>query len=201
MYDKQNLLNIVKNRFPNEWEPDLDESAFRILGSCDSLVEKLHILGATYFTEDIRNKHHGECSGCKLQIRGCNVIHEQTTYEGVWFQEPWGGWLAGMGAGPSACAFVPQLKLHNKKWHHDFGLFYGGSNSGAPWYFKCAIEIDPNYTHKDRRDKDAYRDSIVDYQVVRIYDEIHDEISWFKEIIDIDDDKILKHLANLPDES
>jgi hypothetical protein len=98
-----------------------------------------------------------------------------------------------MGAGPSALALVPQLKFPNVNYHHDFGLFYGDSDGGGNWHFECAIEIDPETAHRDRRDKDSYRDHLVDYDVVRVYDEIHDYLSWFKLLINRDDEELLKH--------
>ena len=55
------------------------------------------------------------------------------------------------------------------------------------------MEIDPEATHKDRKDKDDYRDQIVDYDVVRVYDKAYNYISWFESIIDRDDEEILKN--------
>jgi hypothetical protein len=135
-------------------------------------------------------------SGQPLPIFGCHIEHNNISYEGIWFVCPWGGWLGGMGGGPTACALVPQLKFQNISYHHDFGLFYGESDGGGePWHFKCAIEIDPDFTHCDRREKDAYRDSIVDYDVIRICDQEYDYKTWFKAIVDRDDKAIMNHLS------
>jgi len=196
-YSKKNFFNITKSVFQNNWTPDIDDYAFSILNKCDSLTEKLYIVGAAYYIEQIRGKHNGSLQGLQLQITGCEIQYNQKTYEAIWFVCPWDGWFASaVGGGPSALAFVPQLKFLGHDYHHDFGVFYGESDGGgAPWNFKCAIEIDPKHTHEDRRDKDAYRDSVVDYLVVRINDEIYDEKSWFKEIINIDEKELEQYLA------
>jgi hypothetical protein len=154
-------------------------------------------VGAAYYIEQIRGKHNGSLQGLQLQITGCEIQYNQRTYEAIWFVCPWDGWFAStVGGGPSALAFVPQLKFLGHDYHHDFGVFYGESDGGgAPWNFKCVIEIDPKHTHEDRRDKDAYRDSVVDYLVVRINDEIYDEKSWFKEIINIDEKELEQYFA------
>lgn len=198
MYDKQNLLSIVKHNFPDEWQPDLDSSAYDIILSCDSLVEKLYLLGATYYLEQERNKHHSDGCGMSLPIRGCEVKHTDHTYDGIFFQEPWGGWAGAFGGGPGACALVPQLKFVNTNYHHDFGLFYSADNGGGNWGFQCAIEIDPEFTHADRRDKDAFRDSIVDYDVIRVHDTIHKMTDWFKLVIERDDKILEEYLRNNP---
>jgi hypothetical protein len=192
--NKSNINGLIKTALGTDWEPDIDNNAIRILNKCDSTTEQLYLLGAASYIEQTRDKHHGECSGQSIPIIGCVITYNDISYEGLWFVCPWGGWLSGMGAGPTACALIPQLKFPDVNYHHDFGLFYGASDGGgAPWHFKCAIEIDPEVTHKNRRDKDEYRDQIVDYDVVRVYGEVHDYLSWFQLIIDRDDEEILKH--------
>lgn len=199
---KSNIKQLIKTAFKVDWEPDISDDAIRILNKCDSTTEQLYLLGAAYYIEQTRDKYHGECSGQPLPIVGCVITHNNITYEGIWFVCPWGGWLSSMGGGPTACALVPQLQFPNVNYHHDFGLFYGESDGGgAPWHFQCAVEIDPEATHEDRRDKDEYRDKIVDYDVVRVCDEVHDFSSWFKLIVDRDDEEILKLCPDdLPDE-
>jgi hypothetical protein len=193
--EQSHINNLIKKVLNIEWEPDIDQDALRIIDKCGSDTERLFLIGAAHFIECSRDKYGGELSGTKLPIIGCKISHNNITYEGIWFVCPWGGWSGGIGGGPTACAFVPQLKFPDTSYHHDFGLFYGESDGGGgPWHFKCAIEIDPEYTHKDRRDKDAYRDSIVDYDVIRIYDEVHNALSWFEEIINRDENIITEYL-------
>lgn len=192
--ERSHINNLIKKVLEIDWEPDISDDALRIIDKCGSTTEQLYLLGAAYYIEQTRDKYKGDCSGQPLPIISCAIKHNDISYEGIWFVCPWEGWLSGIGAGPTACALVLQLKFPNVNYHHDFGLFYGESDGGgAPWHFKCAIEIDPTATHSDRRDKDAYRDSIVDYDVLRVYDEIHDYLSWFQLIIDRDDGVILKH--------
>lgn len=201
-YSKQNFFDITKSVFQDNWTPDIDDYAFSILNKCDSLTEKLYIVGAAYFIEQIRENFNGSMQGQQVQITGCEIQYNQRTYEAIWFMCPWDGWFASsIHGGPSALAFVPQLKFPNHDYHHDFGVFYSSDNNGADWGFKCAVEIDPKHTHEDRRDKDAYRDSVVGYLVVRINDEIHDEKSWFKEIINIDEKELEQYLAGENHES
>ena len=190
---KSNINGLIKTAFEIDWEPDISEDALSILNKCGSTTEILYLLGAAYYIEQTRDKYKGECSGQPLPIISCVIEHNNITYEGIWFLCPWGGWLSGMGAGPTACVLVPQLQFPNVNYHHDFGLFYGESDGGgAPWHFKCAIEIDPKATHGERQDKDAYRDQLVDYDVIRVCDDNHDYLSWLKLIVDRDDEEILK---------
>ena len=194
---KSNLNGLIKTALEIDWEPEISDQALSILNTCDSTTEQLHLLGAAYYIEQTKNKYQGECSGQPLPIISCIVRHKNINYEGICFLSPWGGWLSGMGAGPSSCALVPQLRFPNVNYHHDFGLFYSQSDGGGNWHFQCAIEIDPEVTHKNRKGKDDYRDKIVDYDVIRVYDKDYGYITWFELIIDRDDEEILK---NCPDE-
>jgi len=198
--ERQHINNLIKKSLNIVWEPDISDEALHIIDKCDSTTEKLYLLGAAYYIEQTRNKHHGDGSGQHLPIISCVLKYNNISYEGLWFLCPWGGWLSGIGAGPSACAFVPQLKFPNVNYHHDFGLFYSNSDGGENWSLRCAIEIDPEVTHKSRRNKDGYRDSLVDYKVVRIYDETHDYLSWFQVIVNTDDKEILKNCPLSPEE-
>ena len=198
---KLNLNGLVKTGLGTDWEPQISDGAIRVLNKCDSTTEQLHLLGAAYYIEKTRDKYQGECSGQPLPIISCVIKHNEISYEGIWFVCPWGGWLRGLGAGPSACALVPQLQFPNKNCHHDFGLFYGDSDGGGNWVFQCAIEIDPEPTHRNRRDKDEYRDQIVGHDVVRVNGEKYDYVSWFSLIVNRDDEKILKHCPDDGDEN
>lgn len=194
--ERRLVHSLIKKAFKIDWEPNIDNEALRIIDKCGSTTEKVYLLGAAYFIEHIGKGAGTVWIGDGLPITGCNIEHNGILYEAIWFICPWSGWYLpdGLWCGPSACAFVPQLVFPNINYHHDFGLFYGGSDGGGtPWHFKCAIEIDPETTHRDRRDKDTYRDRIVDYDVIRIYDEIHDYLSWFEVIVRRDEDEILKH--------
>lgn len=186
---RSHINNLIKKVLGIDWEPDISNDALHIIDKCGSTTEKLYLLGAAYYIERTRDKYNGECSGQPLPIINCVIEHNNISYEGIWFLCPWGGWANNMGGGPSACALVPQLKFPNVNYHHDFGLFYCADDGGsAPWHFQCAIEIDPVATHKERKDKDEYRDQIVNYDVVRVCDETHDYLSWFQLIVDRDDE-------------
>jgi len=67
-------------------------------------------------------------------------------------------------------------------------------------FIALTIEIDPEETHKDRRDKDEYRDNIVDYEVIRVDDKIHSCTTWFGLIMDRDDAMIEEHLNSIQDD-
>ena len=189
--------SLIKKAFKLDWEPNIDEEALRIIDKCGSTTEKAFLLGAAYFVERVGKAAGTDWIGDGLPLTGCSIEYSGISYEGIWFVCPWSGWYLpdGLWSGPTACAFVPQLKFPNADYHHDFGLFYGESDGGGePWHLKYAIEIDPEVTHRDRRHKDVYRDSIVNYEVVRISDEVHDYLNWFKVIVRKDDDEILKHM-------
>ena len=194
--ERKHIHSLIQKALKVEWEPNIDNEALRIIDKCGSTTEKAFLLGAANFIERVGKAAGTDWIGDGLPITGCEIEYNCIFYEGIWFVCPWSGWYLpdGLWCGPTACAFVPQLRFPNVKYHHDFGLFYGESDSGeGPWHFKCSIEIDPEVTHRDRRDKDAYRDSIVNYEVVRINDEIHDYLNWFEVIIRRDEDEVLKH--------
>jgi len=50
-YSKKNFFDITKSVFQNNWTPDIDDYAFSILNKCDSLTEKLYIVGAALVSQ------------------------------------------------------------------------------------------------------------------------------------------------------
>lgn len=193
--DYFHLVNLIKDVLEIDWEPEISPRALQILNRCDSKTEKLYIIGAAYYVEQARNRFMSWPDDTKLIISTCFIEYNSIEYEGIWFNEPWFAWYELSQGGPSACAFVPQLKFKNINYHHDFGLFYNSDNGGAEsWNLNYVIEIDPDHTHNNRKDKDAYRDSIVDYEVVRICEDVPNYLTWFKEIIRKDGDKLQHHI-------
>jgi hypothetical protein len=191
--DYYHLVSLIKSVLCVDWEPNITPGAMEVINLCDSTTEKLYFIGAAYSVEKVRNKQLNNSDDSKMLITDCTIEYEQVKYRGIWFSDPWFGWYEHASWGPSACAFVPQLKFRDHNYHHDFGLFYNCDNGGCgKWNLAHVIEIDPDFTHTDRKEIDAYRDSIVDYDVVRICENIPSYLTWFTEIIKRDEDEFIK---------
>jgi hypothetical protein len=166
------------------WRPDMDDAALAVLDLCQSKLEIMYLLGAAYFIQ-----HNGWWSK-NLPLRRATVTYHDAPYSGIWFVEPWWGWVQDveLWPGPSAMLFVPQLaygdlRTGEKAIHHDFGVFYGDDQEPPHWTLQFALEIDGYGPHKDRRPQDAYRDNLLPYPVVRLYEEADSPLTWFERII------------------
>jgi len=166
-----------------DWVPQLSEDALEILGSCDSKLEMMFVLGACDF---IRRQSDSEVtlSTAKVDING-------REYQGIWFWEPWWGWYLddipqSKQSGPSALLFVPQFRSPEKEITHDLALFYGDDNGSPKWTLQHVIEIDGYGVHHDRRSKDSLRDVGLSYPVHRFFEETDKPTEWFRKIVYFD---------------
>jgi hypothetical protein len=182
--DKTQIDYICKHMLGTEWRPNIDQEVLHVLDKCQSKLEIMYLLGAAYFIDQIgQESGHGWDENIPLRLGSIN--YEGNFYEGIWFLEPWSGWYLAdvpVWAGPSALMFVPQLEF-GENIHHDFGVFYGNDNGSPIWDLEFVVEIDGYGIHKDRRKKDFYRDSIVPYRVIRLYEETHNPLNWFEQIV------------------
>lgn len=170
-----------------DWTPSLTQDAIRVLDKCDSLLEAMYLFGAIYFLECIC-KRAGYMSVGDWPGNTRTVVHRGKYLEGIAFQEMWPLWIDEIGddCGPQSILFVPQIEFGDN-YHHDFGIFYGDKYCQTDkWQLRYAVEIDGYVIHKKRREIDKYRDSLVDYQVVRLLEEIHNPLKWFRSIMESD---------------
>lgn len=154
---------------PNIFKYD-SEMMNNVLHHCDSKLEFMFMLGS-FFQVGIASPGHW----CEI------VSYPDNEMIGTWVLDPWPLWEERGKVGPSALAFVCQYPF--EYGHHDFGVFYGDDNGNPGWEFQYAIEVDGYQTHKDRREKDAYRDASVSYPVYRFYEEQHNPLTYFSTII------------------
>ena len=149
----------------------------------------MFLLGAFYYLELASKKTNNMAVG-EFPIDTGSVRYLGNNYMGYYFLGVWPLWFPEIGedCGPQSIMFVPQIKFANN-YHHDFGIFYGDKN-GAPesWILKYGVEVDGYNFHKDRRYKDRYRDSLVNYHVIRLLEEIHNPLKWFRLIMLQDSD-------------
>jgi hypothetical protein len=124
------------------------------------------------------------------------VIHRGTNLEGIAFHEMWPLWIDEVGddCGPLSILFVPQVEFGDN-YHHDFGIFYGDKNgSSDKWKLRYGVEIDGYKFHKKRRKIDKYRDSLTDYPVIRLLEELHNPIKWFRLVMEKDSDNLYEEI-------
>lgn len=184
-----------------DWSPKLSQRSMKIFDKCDSLLEVMYLFGAIHFLESICNRVGNMAVG-EYAITTGTVIHRGNELDGICFQGVWPLWIDEIGedCGPQSILFVPQVEF-GPKFHHDFGIFYGDKyGSTEKWVLKYGVEVDGYVIHKKRREKDKYRDSIVKYPVIRVLEEIHNPLKWFRLVMESDDDyfyeQIEKEMAN-----
>jgi hypothetical protein len=184
-----------------DWCPKLDRKSMKILDKCDSLLEVMYLFGAVYFLESICQREGNVAVG-EYSIETGSVIHRGKELEGIFFHGVWPLWISEVGTdcGPQSILFVPQVRF-GPDFHHDYGIFYGDKyGSTDKWVFKYGVEVDGYVIHKKRRDKDKYRDTIVDYPVIRLLEETQNPLKWFRLVMESDDDhlneQIEKEMAN-----
>lgn len=180
MNDKK-LDYICRMLLEVDWVPELTAEAMRLLDKCDSTLEPMYLLGAIYFLEQTcRSASNGAFGDWPL--KSSYAKHEDETVAGVYGYGVWPSWIHQVGSdcGPQSIMIAPQVKFA-KKFHHDFGIFYG-NKYGDPqsWKLKYGVEVDGYTHHKNSRKNDKYRDSLVAYPVIRLLEEMNNPLTWFE---------------------
>lgn len=195
--NSNNISYICNKLLEIDWIPKIQENAMYILDKCDTKLEIMFLLGAFYFLEKASQKANNTSVG-EYPVDICSVYHLNEKYEGYCFREVWPLWYAEIGedCGPQSILFVPQVKFADN-YHHDFGIFYGNENySSDSWHLKYGVEVDGYNSHKDRRKKDVYRDTLVGHAVIRLLEEIHNPLKWFRIIMLKDDEYFYERIEN-----
>ena len=169
-----------------EWRPNiqeeiiylLDDIVRRKLGSRDEVE---YILGAAYYLDHLYETYDNE-NGIKLYKT--EIQYGEMKYDGIGFLEPFDYW--GGGIAPSAMAFVPQVGF-GQKLHHDFGIFFSGDHSASStdWYLDYAVEIDIHPHHQIDPGMDKFRDSLVNYPVLRLNPSTDEPLKWFRKVMSL----------------
>lgn len=187
----KNFTYLCRQMLEIDWVPPLDSDALSLLDRCDSKLEVMFIAGAFHFIKTMQENFYGGKHDPSLHL--ANIDFNGRAYQGIWYVEPWEGWYifdddedCELNSGPSAVAFVPQMKSPEKDITHDIGIFYGDDNGSPTWTFSKAIEIDGYAVHKDRRDKDRMRDSGLSYPVLRFAEENTDIRTWFRKVVEFE---------------
>ena len=189
--NSEKINYICRKLLEVDWVPRLSSNSTTLLDKCDSTLEIMYFLGAIYFLEEVcRNASNGAFGDWPLDISQTN--HEDEVVQGFYAYGVWPLWIheVATDCGPQSIMIVPQTKFAGK-FHHDFGIFYG-NKYGDPesWRLKYGIEIDGYAHHKKSRANDKFRDSLVSYPVIRLLEEIHNPLTWFKLIMEED---LLRH--------
>ena len=172
-----------------DWAPMLDRESMSVFDKCDSLLEVMYMFGAIHFLETICQRANNMAVG-EYEIATAKMTYEENEYKGIFFHGVWPLWIDEIGedCGPQSILFVPQLKF-GPGYHQDFGIFYGDKyGSSESWVLQYGVEIDGYAIHKKRREKDKYRDSLVKYPVIRLLEEIHNPLKWFRLVMESDSD-------------
>lgn len=160
---------------------DNRQEIYTILSKCDSIFELMCFIGMCHYMQgekfDVNNKlgyhvlHDETIGGSGIVIAGSELYMKSR--QGYYY-----------------LIVMPQYKKiirskYNKKLitlTHDFGIFLPKlyTAPGERHQILCAVEADGYHYHKDRRDKDATRDSSVPYPVIRILQERDNVLSWFR---------------------
>ena len=169
--------DYVGETFPNRWKPNYSSDALPLIERCASRPEIKYLFGAAYYLDF-------ECGLSKTPL-GLSLFKDEVTYEGknydaIRFGEPYQFW--GGGTAPSAMAFVSQLEFAGR-FHHDFGIFFAGDHAATriDWWLGLAVEVDFHPSHDLFPTTDLYRDSLVQYYILRLKPE-DDPLTWFSTV-------------------
>jgi hypothetical protein len=190
--NSEKVKYICNKMLEIDWQPKLSTAAMRILGECHTQLESMFLFGAIYFLDSICQKAN-RLSIAEYPIGTCNAIHRGKEIEGIFIASAWPLWYSELGedCGPQSILFVPQIEF-GPNYHHDFGIFYGDENgTKESWKLRYGIEIDGYIVHRHRRGTDKYRDNIINYPVIRLLEEIHNPLKWFRLIMEKDADYFL----------
>lgn len=139
-----------------------------MLGRCQSKLELMYFLGIGYYL--YKNAHIDDYP---------SFWPDNTeSQDGVRISEPFVGGCEGNGF--SSMLVIPQYQSPEKPIHHDFGIFVGESNGGAPWHFHAAVEVEGYGVHRQRRKQDKSRYSNLSYKVISVYEETTNPLDWYQ---------------------
>jgi hypothetical protein len=187
--NQTNLSYICSDLLEIDWKPRINDNALQILDKCDSKLETMFLVGALYFLDRACIK--AGMQGLEIYLRSSSVSYNNETIQGICIWETWPLWIEEIGedVGPQSIMFVPQLKF-GSDYHQDFGIFYGANHCNPnDWRLMYGAEVDGYKVHKKRRKIDQYRDSLVNYSVIRLLEEVHNPLTWFKMVMEKDSDR------------
>lgn len=149
------------------------EAIVDVFNKCQSKLEAMYLFGALaqIGIDTHPHKRDDRLYRYEFEYRGELVT-------GIWVPEPWTIFEAnGCDGGPSSMTIVPQAPF-GPRYHHDFLIFSdndNGSGGGQPWF---AVEVDGTKWHQGHEKKDAYRDSLCSYPVLRLRQEHESPSMW-----------------------
>lgn len=195
--NKTNLEYICNKLLEISWMPSLSTSAMKLLDKCDSQLERMFLVGALYYLHQAAEKSSHMFADEFFKIDTHSIIFNSEKIKGLYIYEAWPLWYAcsGTDCGPKSVLIVPQMSFATK-YHHDFGLLYGTYGRPETFYLKYAVEIDGYQVHKSNRQNDAHRDSLVNYPVIRLQEELHSPLQWFQQIINRDENDFHEKVEN-----
>lgn len=178
--EKKSLIDYIRDdiEIPLTWRLKKTISIEEAMNLCQSRTERQYLLGAIHFigTDDF------DCAP---------IEYKNARYFGLVFPSVFRS-LDFDSYSPTSLAIVPQVKF-GEKLHHDFGIFT--SDEKLPkvdeWHFEIAVEIDYHPSHEWNPSLDNFRDSIVNYKVLRI---LRDDkpLTWFKKVKNVISSKFLE---------
>ena len=156
---------------PIEWRPNLDYKLLDIFSRCQSSKEKLFLLGAIYYL----NTDNFDYS---------TIIYKDTKYYGLIFKMVYQYMNMG-GYTPTSLAIASQVEFRDniRTYHHDFGIFLSDKKCPTEndWWLELAVEVDFHPDHELKPGQDKYRDSVVEYKVLRLK-KGNEPKNWFRSV-------------------
>ena len=174
--EQKTLIDFIRDdlNIPLTWRPGKSVAIENVLQICQSRTEKQYLLGAIYFIDSTKENISAE-----TDISDGKIFYQNEYYHGLIINRMYERWKMG-GYSPTSLAIVPQIGF-GENLHHDFGIFCSSQKypSNTDWYLECAVEIDYHPSHLWNPGADKYRDSLVNYNVLRI---TRDEspLKWFR---------------------
>jgi hypothetical protein len=175
---EKSKIDYVGESFPNGWKPNYSSEVAIVIKKCKSRPEIKYLFGAAYYLDfgcGLSNKPLG------ITLSKNEIVYGGKQYDAIRFDEPYQYW--GGGTAPSAMAFIPQLEFA-KKYRHDFGIFFASDHaaSKSDWWLELAVEIDFHPDHFLFPTNDKNRDSLVNYQILRLQPKIDEPTNWFSKV-------------------
>lgn len=153
---------------PIDWFRDKDKELYGVFLKCQSSKEKLYLLGAIFYlnTDNFQSNR---------------VMYRGRPYYGLVFNRVYGCLKEG-GSSPTSLAIVPQVEF-GEKYHHDFGIFFSDEKYPTEdnWWLGLGVEVDFHPKHELIPCIDKYRDSLVNYKVLRLK-EADEPKNWFTHV-------------------
>lgn len=203
--DLSNVNYICKYMLNTDWklkESDIEPKALDVFDKCQSKLEIMFLLGMLRTIKTLIAKSFSVANGYGILQHG-SIQYAEQTLDGIWIRSAYDAWQeVGLTTDASSLMIIPQFPFGDRlQYRHDFVVIYGNNDSTQPNIqedgIEFAIEVDGYHTHKDRKEMDWIKDLICPYPVVRLREEVHQPLTWFRQFMPAEEKRMLykQHIA------